>query len=75
MGFNRLLFMSKKAREQLVGQDGVVVEEINDDINMGRVYINKKEYNAKSISGKQYGVYTPVKVLRVSRWFVYVKKI
>lgn len=75
MCFNRLLFMSKQSREALVGTEGVVIEEINNEINMGKVYINHHEYNAQSVSGKQYGEYTPIKVLRVTKRFVYVKKI
>lgn len=75
MSFNRLLLMSKKSREALLNQQGIVIEDIQSEINMGKVYINHHEYPARSISGKDYPQDTVVKVMRVSRFYVYVKMV
>lgn len=59
----------------LIHQTGVVVTPINNEINMGRVYINGKEYAASSVNGKEYDIDTPVEVLRVEGNRVFVRKI
>lgn len=67
------LFKAKPSKD-LLHQIGVVTVRINNEINMGKVYINGKEYQASSVNGKEYEVDTPIEILRIEGYRLYVRK-
>jgi len=66
--------IKRKSLDHLLNKIGIVVEKICNDVHMGKVYIEGKNYSALSINGKEFDVDTPVEVLRVDGKMLYVRK-
>lgn len=61
--------------DRFVGRRGVVLEEIDNDTNTGRVRLDKEEWRADSETGALIGVDKPVQVTGVSGTHVIVRLI
>ncbi len=59
--------------DRFVGRRGVVLEEIDNDTNTGRVRLDKEEWRADSETGDLIGEGTPVQVTGVSGTHVIVR--